>query len=101
MHIYDSEDEKSNTPEKFKILVNQLESPPLPEKASPMFYSEIKTKWMALAILCPLPLRDEFKGRWRDDLSDYDVALELRVPEACVPTIMGETFPEIVQFLTE
>lgn len=101
MHIFDSPEECVNNEEKFAKLLAELESPPLSADASPMFLSEQKTKWMALAVLCPLPFRDYFLPLWENgDLSTYDVALALRIPEVAVPSIMGEYFPEVVGELT-
>lgn len=99
MHCFDSDVERSDTPEKFQTLLKELETPPPADRASPMFQSENKTKWMALAVLCPLPLRERFLEEYKKEprtLSDYEIALELRIPQAVVPAIMGDNFEAIV-----
>jgi hypothetical protein len=101
MHVFDSEDEKSSNAERFQTLLNELEATPLREEASEMFYSENRTKWKALAVLCPMSVRDHILARrLAGDLPDtYDVALELRLPEDFVPTILSDKFPQVVDIL--
>ena len=100
MHIFDSPDERADTRIKFATLLQELESPPLPKDQSEVYKSENRTKWMALAVLCPMPLRNYFVPLLQDGaLSAYDVALALRVPEATIPTIMSEYFLAYLQML--
>lgn len=102
MHVFDSPEEKVDTEAKFEKLLEELASAPLMEDASPMYASENTTKWMALAVLCPLPFRDHYKPMWVEgEMSDYDVALELSIPETFVTTVMEDYFPEVVASLTE
>lgn len=103
MHVFDSKAEQSDTSDKFRKLLSELESPPLLEQASEMYFSENRTKWKALAVLCPLPVRDSIlKRREAGALpADYDVALELRIPEVVVTTILGDDFVKVVEFLTK
>lgn len=103
MHVFDTEDEQSGTAAKFLKLLEELESPPLAEQASEVYLSENRTKWKALAILCPLPVRDHVLARrLAGELSDeYDIALELRLPEAVVPTILSARFPTVLDFLLQ
>ena len=101
MHVFDSESERTDSSEKFSVLLDQLETEPLDDDKTPMYISENRTKWMALAILCPIPFRDYFRPRWESgEMSDYDVALELRIPEGYVQTIMKDYFPDVVGVLT-
>lgn len=100
MHVFDSPEERVDTAIKFDKLLEELASPPLPGDASPMYRSENKTKWMALAALCPLPFRDYYKPMWnREEMSDYDVALELRIPEGLIKTVMADYFAEVIDSL--
>lgn len=103
MHVFDTQEERSNSAERFARLLKELEAPPLAEQASEMYFSENRTQWKALAILCPLPVREHYiakraAGEMQDD---YDVALELRIPKLYVPTILGEDFPQIVKLLAD
>ena len=102
MHVFDSAAEKTDSAEKFEQLVNEIETPLPAGESSPMYDSETRTLWMAIAILCPESLRAEFKPRWEaKQLSDYAVALELRIPEILIKTIMGLGYDRMIHFLTE
>lgn len=103
MHVFDSEDERSGSAERFQTLLNELEAPPLPGQASEMYYSENRTKWKALAILCPLSVRNHILARrLAGELQDdYDIALELRIPEDYVQAILSDRFPYVVAALLE
>jgi hypothetical protein len=102
MHTFDDDRERTNSPAKYAQLLSELESPPLPTDMSPMNLSENRTKWMALAVLCPMPVREHFRSSWQAErLSDYDVALELRIPELAIKTIMSDYFVRVVDQLTK
>jgi hypothetical protein len=100
MHVFDKPEEKTTSVEKFDQLLDEIESPLPSDQQSPMYKTETRTKWMALAILCPLPLREHFQPMWLDGtLSEYEIALELRIPEVLIPMIMAESYPAIVSSL--
>lgn len=97
MHVFDSADEQVNSSERFRSLVNEFEAPLPLDKASPVYLSETKTMWMALAILCPEPVRDKFKDDWNAGaLTDYEVALALRIPESLIKSAMGDPFSDML-----
>jgi hypothetical protein len=101
MHVFDSADEKTNCPEKFIQLLNELESPLPSDLSSPMFRSETRTMWMALAVLCPEPVRQYFKPKWdASEMSDYEIALKLKIPEGLIKSIMSDSFDAILATLT-
>lgn len=98
MHVFDNADEQVNTPARFNQLVAEFEAP-LPVPTPPM-QSEVKTMWMALACLCPRPVRERFYPVWRDkEESDYEIALKLRIPEVLIPAIMSDAYEEILATL--
>lgn len=102
MHVFDSQAERTDTAEKFQQLVNEIETPLPRDEASPMYDTESRTLWMAIAVLCPSDLREQFKPKWDGkQLSDYEVALELRIPEVLIKTIMGSQYDRMIPFLTE
>lgn len=103
MHAFDTEAEKTNTREKFIKLMKQLETDPLPDDRSPMLSSENNTMWMALVVLCPKHLRDQTRVKWKaQELTDYDVALEYRVPEAFVkPGLMSDYYDQALDALLQ
>lgn len=97
MHVFDLEAERTNNMGRFMQLMKELETAPMAGDASPMLASEFNTQWMALAALCPLPLREKYKAAWQaDEVSDYEIALKFLVPEACVKSLMSDYFETAV-----
>ena len=102
MHAFDSDAERTNTADKFKQLVEEIEAPLPMAEASPMYDTETRTLWMALAVLCPERIRAHFKEKWDSkEMSDYDVALELRIPEVLVKAIMGPNYEKLIAVLNK
>jgi len=100
MHVFDSALERTDTAARFEELLNEIETPLPTDAASPMYKSESTTKWMAVLVLCPKPVRDYFKARWESgELSDYEVALELQIPEPLIPPIMSERYDRVFDLL--
>lgn len=99
MHVFDSAEERVDTAIKFETLLNELELPPPPEQASPMYVSENRTKWMALCVLAPRPARAWAIEQLAAGLSPYDVALALRIPEDLIPALVGGRYEPILDSL--
>ncbi len=100
MHLFDTLEERTSSADKLGQLLAEIESPLPDDEQSPMFKSESRTMWMALAVLCPLPLRDYLEPKWADgSMSNYEIALELRIPEIYIPAIKAESYPRIVESL--
>ena len=100
MQIFDSDAERADSDLKFRRLLGELETAPLPGQESPMYNSEFKTQWMALAVLCPVPVRDRLIERFRaGHMTSYEVALELRVPEAVIGAIAGDNYGAFIESL--
>lgn len=96
MHAYDTEAQRTNSRDKYEILMRQLESLPRSDDFSEMLESEYDAEWMALLVLCPKPTRDQLKTRWlAKELTDLDVALEIRVPEAVVSSLMSDYYDAV------
>ena len=101
MHVFDAENERAKSKMTFNTLLTEISSLPLFKHASDIFKSEIRAKWMALAILCPLQLRSHYKEKIdKGEMSNYDVALALRIPELVIPAIMYDSFSDVVEILT-
>jgi hypothetical protein len=65
---------------------------------SPQLESEIKCFWRALAALCPEELRKTFsQERSKNQIDDYSIALQLRIPEQYVPHLFIKDFEGVVQ----
>lgn len=89
MHVFDSVDEATDTGEEFDALLKEFSSAENMKRSDQMT-GELKAFWRALAALCPEAHRkailDERKQRG-PELSDYAVALRLRIPELYVPNL--------------
>lgn len=100
LHIFDRESERSDTREKFLQLAKEMavESP----TRSAMYSSEIEAMWKAMAILAPRRLRDKYKADYDSGtISDYELALNLRMPEFYIPQIMSSAFDVIIDSLVK
>ena len=97
MHLFDSEDEMTGTPEAFKHLLTEF-SVRLPDfDTSKQMNSEVRALVMALACLCPETQRLQFvEARKRGEIDNYQVAVQLRIPEFYVQTLLVPRFAEIV-----
>lgn len=93
MHVFDSAAERVDTREKFLRLMGEFEAIPISEDVSPMFLSELRAQWMALMVLCPKRLRDKYIIGWRDkSLTDYDLALKIKIPELAIKALMSDHY---------
>ena len=101
MHVFDSDEERVDTGFKFETLLSELELPPPPEQASPMYISENRTKSMALFVLAPRPARAWAIEQLAAGLSPYDIALALRIPEDLMPALVGGRYEPILDSLTK
>ena len=100
MHAFDSDAERTNSPDKFGQLLNEIESPLPTELQSAMYLTENRTKWMAILALCPKPVREHFRAGWETgEITEYEIALELQLPEELIPIIMSSSYDRVVDIL--
>ena len=100
MHVFDSPRERADSALKFQQLLDEIEAPLPATESSEMYKSESKTKWMALGVLCPEPIRDYFKPKWESgEMSDYEVAVDLRIPEVFIGTLMSDRYETVLKIL--
>lgn len=100
MHLFDSNDEPTNSGEKLERLLCDLEVPSA--ELSKQTLSDIKGFWMALACLCPENNRVEFeKLRAKGHIDDYGVALQLRIPEQYVRSLLSPRYKVIIEALNK
>lgn len=100
MHVFDSDDEKTDTREKFVRLAREIQNQPLNEHASAMYHSELGTKWMALVILCPMHIRNKYLvGYKKKEIEGFEIAEKLRLPEWVIPYLMDDYYDEVFETL--
>lgn len=86
MHYFDPPLEKVNTPEDFGALLTEFAAPQ-PDRSLAM-NSEVSALWMALGIMCPEIRRQSLeRRRAKGELTDLDIAQELKMPAAYVPLL--------------
>ena len=100
MHTFDGPHEVADGREE---LDNQLFDHDLPaNRVSPQKIAENKASWRALAVLCPEKDRIQLKKQFEDgDLTAYQFALVLKVPEIFVPHLMRDDFLEVVALIMD
>lgn len=89
MHAFDSLDEATDTGAEFDQLLQDFTST-TELQLTPQMNGEIKAFWRALGILCPEPVRQQIlaeKAEKGAELSDYAIAVRLRIPEQYVPSL--------------
>lgn len=100
MHVFDSPEEVVSGPERFRELMDEVDSPRMGGDISAMYISEFSAMWMALLILCPRGARNEWKARLEaGEVTPYQVALRFRIPEAVVPGLMDDYYERAYQRL--
>jgi hypothetical protein len=93
MHVFDRQAEVVDTAEKFRTLLKEIQNRPLLTHASPMYVSEIATRWMAVLMLIPKKFRDEHLELYKaKDIADFDLAEIFEVPEWVVPFAMDDYY---------
>lgn len=100
MHLFDSPEEAVSDRDKFFTLMDEIDTPPPPTGQSPMLSSEYFAEWMALLLLVPKPLRDEYKKKLlADEITPYDVAWKFRIPQSVVRSLMSDRYDQAYKIL--
>jgi hypothetical protein len=97
MHLFDTEQERVNTDERLKGLLNSFEVQTIVNSQDP-FKSELIAFWRALCCLCPEENRQEFLSLYsKGHIDTYGIALQLRIPEQYVSRLFDSNFSEIIE----
>lgn len=82
MHAFDSEEQTAGDRERFIQLMRDVQNRPLSKHASPMYQSEMDTRWMAVLVLCPRDARAEFPtGKDATPVVVSEFAARFLIPE--------------------
>lgn len=100
MHVFDDSLARTSDAKRFMRLMNELENNPIAVDSSPMFDSERNAEWMALLVLFPQRLRDHFIPQHEGGMSDYEIALRVRIPEIYIKTVMSDRYARSLEVLT-
>jgi len=95
MHLFDEPLQKTGTEGEFAALLNEFSAPSVDRSRA--MQAEIACFWMALGVLCPELLRQELARDWHNgEITEQDVAMQLRIPAQYVPFLLGEPFKAII-----
>lgn len=96
MHLYSTGNQCADSGDKFETLLSELSSHPA--SLSEPFADELECFWRALAIICPEVRRQEFKRKLdANEISEYDVALQLKIPQIYVSRLFWSRFDEFLE----
>lgn len=100
MHTFDGADEVVFDPARFKLLLQQLETPPVAGQESPVLTSEWDAEWMALLILCPFHHRNKWKAMLEaGEVTEMDVAVQFRIPKLVVAALFSSQYDAAYELL--
>ena len=94
MHLLDEEVSLVKTAEEFEdLLTSWTPQAANAEVSIPQQMSDLEGMMMALACLCPEHKRLEFIDLTsKSQIDNYGIALQLKIPEAFVPVLLGNNF---------
>jgi len=100
MHVFDTEEEKSDTEAKFDLQIQKFADPTL--EMTPQFRSEAKAVWRAMMVLCQEERRQEFVAKIAsgDITLDY-IAAAIHFPLPYIHYLLQENYTEITAHLVE
>ena len=100
MHVFDTAEEKADTPEKFDAQAERLGDPGAP--SSPQYRAEGKAFWRAVSVLCQEKRRVWFKEALVQDRTTLPViATALQIPPAYARHLFRGDFPAILAHIKE
>ena len=96
MHLLDGAESATDTGETFDRVLTEIGGSTVKQSAATN--AEISAWWKALAVLCPERVRqDLLKEKELGHITDYGVALRLRIPEFYVPYLLSKDFPARIE----
>lgn len=101
MHCFDDPLQATDSGDTFDMVLSEL-MVPQDKEWSPQMLSEIGCFWMALGCLCPEESRVQFASeRAKGQITDYDIALKLRIPQQYVPFLFAADFHDRIESVTK
>lgn len=98
MHVFDTAEERVDTPDKFRRLLHEIQNEPLGRHQSEMYRSELNTRWMALLVLCPKVFRDQYVADYRAGrIADFDIAERFEIPEWTAEALMDDYYDQVYE----
>jgi hypothetical protein len=103
MHVFDSREQQTDTAEKFRTLLDQIASSPLPEDASQPYAADREALWKATVALVPPWIRADCRARsMAGAVSTEQLAAELVLPARVVTAALSDLYePALRRFGVE
>lgn len=102
MHAFDTAEEEAGTRERFIQLMRDVQNRPLPKHASPMYQSELDTRWMAALVLCPRKFRAEYvTGSAATPVVVAEFAAKFLIPEWVSSFVLDDYYDIAFETLVE
>jgi len=90
--MLDGEKAATDSGHKLETVLQELGGD-LSLKRSAQTQSEILAMWMAIGVFCPEDLRKQLAtDRAKGHITDYGIALQLRMPQRHVPALFGPQY---------
>ncbi|MBO9124832.1 MULTISPECIES: hypothetical protein [unclassified Rhizobium] len=97
MHMFADPEKAADQGHLFEALLEDLSNQNSSGEISPQLRSEYNCLWMALATICREEKRLEYQQmKERNEISDYQIALELKLPQFHVKTLFHPRYRAIV-----
>jgi hypothetical protein len=92
MHMLDGDESATDSGHAFETVLTEI-SGSVPPERSKQTQAEILAMWGAICVFCPEQLRIDLQNdRNRGHITDYGIALKLRMPEKHVPALFGTAY---------
>jgi hypothetical protein len=96
MHVFDSEEEKTDSAEKLEVQLEKFGNPAT--GIPPQYFAEVKALWRAMGVLCTEARRLEIMESLKSERVSIDVAATtLHIPPLYVGSLIRENFPSIIE----
>ncbi len=93
MHVFDTEEQRTATPEQYAILLKQIESMTLPEDASEQYAADRVALWKAIIALVPPCIRNQYLDGWKSgEIKAPEISTKVWLPEPTVAAAMGDYY---------
>lgn len=93
MHIFDGAEEATDTGAAFERLLAEFSGGVSVANVSPQYRAETRALWRAMGVLCPEQARLQLAAERDAGLTDYQIALRLRIPEVYVKFLFEPWYP--------
>ncbi|MEQ1640348.1 MAG: hypothetical protein ABL881_06025 [Novosphingobium sp.] len=89
MHVFDDVDHRADTPDKFKMLLQEVASQTLSEEASAIYLADRRALWKAILALVPPWIREPYLSEYPNNVKAAELAARWWLPPNIAEAAMG------------